>query len=160
MVRVRTKSPDVQASKRVLRHIRDDIALHHTAEPAADDQIDIGVVDERVVVNVTSIATPYRQTIRPSSPGLPHVASVVDERAGADVESLPCDLHRGYADGVHEDDVADSESVSFEANVAQFPVRRTLASSIQPTGKVAVENEIFQRIVVPRVRSPIVLDQE
>src|SRR5262245_52438223 len=160
MVPVRTERPNVQTSKRVFRHVRDGIALHHTAEPAADDQIDIGVVDEGVLVNVTSIAVPYRQTICPFSPGFPHVAAIVHERAGDDLECLSRDLHRRLADRVHGDDVADSPSVSFEAYVAELPVRRTLVSQILPTGEVAVEYEIFERIVVPRVCSPIVLDQE
>jgi hypothetical protein len=43
----------------VRRQVGDDIGLDNAPKPASDDEIDVGVVAERVVVDMTAITVPH-----------------------------------------------------------------------------------------------------
>jgi len=142
----------------VRRLIGDEIVLNNAPESASDDEVNVGVVAERAVVDVASITVPHGQTICPSGVRLPHVTAVVREGATGDLEALSPHFHPGFADGIHRYDVGDGPIASRQDNVAQFPVPRTLVAALaESIGKIAVENEGFERIVVARGRATIVV---
>jgi len=65
MIRIGTEGPDVPAGERVRRQVGDEIVLNRAPESTSDDEVDIGVVAERAVVDVTLIAVPTRSTHLP-----------------------------------------------------------------------------------------------